>query len=299
MLIYVMGRGFSGSTILDIALSQSVGVCGMGELISGFRKTKICACGKYAKDCKHWENLHSGSMKVDSDDLAYIKQQSNIKYFFKYYFCSDKKFEEFSTKYMSINESILQARKKGDDCSVLIDSSKEITRGLILSRSNEDVVIIHLIKNPINVISSYLKRVESGEGFRFLRKKYNSKTFRLFPLFISSLGWLMGNLLCEAIKHRTEKKVITIRYEDLSKNPDLIVSKIEKATKNGFQQTKIFLKGEISAKNLHQLGGNKVKREKDIIFVKQKIKYEKSRLKRIENIIAMAIIFPLKKYYGY
>ena len=55
MYLYVMGRGHSGSTILDILMGGGAAVESVGEFVSGLRRYRgeeRCACG-----CAMWECL--------------------------------------------------------------------------------------------------------------------------------------------------------------------------------------------------------------------------------------------------
>jgi len=54
-ILYIVGAGRSGSTILDIALGNSPEICSSGELVRlperGWLDDQYCACGERVKRC--------------------------------------------------------------------------------------------------------------------------------------------------------------------------------------------------------------------------------------------------------
>ena len=57
MYVYVMGRGHSGSTILDIILGGGAAVESLGELVSGLGRCdrrRQCSCGSPMRECSFW-----------------------------------------------------------------------------------------------------------------------------------------------------------------------------------------------------------------------------------------------------
>jgi len=298
MLIYIIGRGKSGSTILDIALSQSKDIVGMGELLSGLGRKKTCTCGLKAKDCKEWRALYNGNLSVSKTRMNYIKSESKITHFFKYFFSSKNWFFNKAGKYLKINEEILKARNKNSSGSILVDSSKEITRGLILSRGKKDTVFIHLIRDPYKVISSNMHRVEDDTGYKFMRKTYKNKSARPIFFLITAIGWVLGNIFCELTKFYSKKRSIRIRFEDICFHPNETVGKIEKLAGTELQETKRFLNGESAAKKKHLMGGNRTNREDNLVFDRDRA-LGRENLSKSEKLIAILITGGLRKIYGY
>jgi hypothetical protein len=170
-LVYITGRGLSGSTILDIALSQSDGVCGMGEFVIGMYKKVKCSCGKRLAECDYWRGLFSKESSIKNPDFEYLKNESMVTKFFKYFFVNEENFHKRAKRYLDINSTVLNIKRKLCVSDIIIDSSKEVTRGLILSRGDKDCVIIHLIRDPIKIVSSYIYHFEQGKGFSLHEKK--------------------------------------------------------------------------------------------------------------------------------
>jgi len=298
MLIYVTGRGLSGSTILDIALSQSNNVIGMGEFIIGMYKKGKCSCGKRLTECDKWEKLFTSESSIKTEDFEYLKNESTVANYFKYFLVSKKKFHKKAHKYLNINSKVLKIKRNSCNSDIIVDSSKEVTRGLILSRGYDECIIIHLIRDPFKVVSSNIYHLEQGKPFRFMRKKYRNKNALFIYLLVASFGWLIGNFLIELTGIYNRNKKIKIRYEDLCANPDEVISNIEKRINQDLSSTKDFLKGEKAAKNFHTVRGNPTKNEKNLLFDRNRA-VARDRMSIFQRIVVRIIVAPLRIAYGY
>ena len=199
---------------------------------------------------------------------------------------------------MLINNLIIESRMKAGDSNFFVDSSKEVTRGLIIGRAFMDSLTIHLIRDPYKVISSNLHRVDDGSGLRFMRRNFKNKKLRPLFLILIALGWVFGNLLCEISKYRIKGKRIKIRFEDICMNPDQEIGRIESLTGFDLTRTKIFLRGEAAASDFHILGGNRTKMKKNLTF-NPEIAQGRNILNRLERFVVMLIVGPMRKFYGY
>lgn len=55
--VYVMGRGHSGSTVLDALLGNADNARGIGEVVAGIDGTHPCSCGDPVDECSHWQDI--------------------------------------------------------------------------------------------------------------------------------------------------------------------------------------------------------------------------------------------------
>ena len=62
-VIYIMGAGRSGSTLLDTVLANHPDVVGVGELVNlhsaGWTSNEVCACGKLGTECDFWTRVRT------------------------------------------------------------------------------------------------------------------------------------------------------------------------------------------------------------------------------------------------
>lgn len=298
MLIYVTGRGLSGSTILDIALSQSDNVAGMGEFIVGLKKNEKCSCGIKLIECGKWKELFSEKSELEEEDFIYLERESRVTNYPKYFFSTNNVFKNISENYLTINSKIIEIKKRSCNADIIVDSSKEVTRGLILSRGCKDCIIIHLVRDPLKVISSTMYHFEKGWPFRFMRKKFYNKNAKYLFMIISSFSWLLGNLLIEIAGLYSKGKKVKIRYEDLCAYPDGEIEKVEKKINVDLSSSKAFLKGEKIANNVHTVRGNPTRYQNDLLFDKNRA-VGKHGLNFFQKTLARVIVAPLRIAYGY
>lgn len=230
--IYIAGRGHSGTTILDGVLGNSQHIESVGELVSGlsrFKKEK-CSCGKLTLECSYWQKVLENyeRLAVQSNNPIDFYQfcdqatkQAHIKEFLFTLF-SKNKVSKLTEENEIIREAITQVAGK----PFVLDSSKEPTRALLLSKASDNLVI-HLVKHPVDVVASTYFRIEKGNKVKFLRHHFQPKGFSKFLfLTVVSISWSFGNLLTEIIKLVSKRKVMTIKYEDFMQNSDEILKRI-------------------------------------------------------------------------
>ena len=79
MLLYIMSRPHSGSTILDILMGNSPAVEGVGQLVSDMGELdNPCACGASIGDCTFWQavraEVEAGGIGWDEAVRASVEQ---------------------------------------------------------------------------------------------------------------------------------------------------------------------------------------------------------------------------------
>ena len=79
-VVYIMGYGRSGSTVLDTVLGNVDGVESVGELAnvarSGWRGEEPCACGRLARDCSFWSSVRRRWEERGGDLDRYLALQA-------------------------------------------------------------------------------------------------------------------------------------------------------------------------------------------------------------------------------
>ena len=80
-IVYIMGTGRSGTTILEVLLANNPGFTGVGEVHRvvrhGFLEDRVCSCGKSARQCEVWAQVlrDSGWSDADLPELAEIRKR--------------------------------------------------------------------------------------------------------------------------------------------------------------------------------------------------------------------------------
>ncbi|GAB4293364.1 MAG: sulfotransferase [Ignavibacteriaceae bacterium] len=155
-LVYILGAGRSGSTILGILLGNLPGVFYAGELhywniFNGSPSNNLQEAKKFWSEVK--EEFNDAQIHFESDYLKYLEHHYSmffLPWIFKRYLL--KQYLIYNQKLLSI---IFNKSKK----QIIVDSSHYPFRAFYLRRlSDIQIKIIYLYRNPVEVVKSFLKR---------------------------------------------------------------------------------------------------------------------------------------------
>ncbi len=201
-LIYLMGAGRSGTTILATLLGNIDGVRNLGELhqlpehVLG---EKNCSCGKELYMCPFWsENASELELFKFSE---YGKAASDLENHSKIlgYFFKNKKNEIYSRANQELLDKVL------NNDQFVVDSAKYIGRALALKYNTDfNIKYIYVVRDPRGVIDSFSKNVQT-------KKSFFSSIF--YYAAVNFLASLVSNTLLKG-------KVLKVRYEDVIGSPE-------------------------------------------------------------------------------
>jgi hypothetical protein len=298
-----MGRGHSGTTVLDSILGNGNEILSVGELISamGNWEKRFCSCGDSVYKCPFWkqlvnnfENLQKRSWEKSSKILW---EQANLSQLLKTLFISRS--NSWTKSILKLNDDILNSIfKVSNGKSIIVDSSKEPTRAIFLSRFSSNAVIIHLVRHPEGVLSSYYDRIKRRNWpMTILRITYNPSKLIFTTMMIITLGWVVGNLLNEIPFIRSKKKCIRIRFEDISNNPVNELKKIENLIKSKLDNVVEKVENVSPMLIGHNIGGDDMRLISPFIFDKKANK--RHNLPMIYRIMCRLLAWPLLLRYKY
>jgi hypothetical protein len=289
-IIYFIGTGHSGSTLLDIILGAHPQGVAVGELIGISRwlqnELKInCSCGQNMDNCEFWSHVfETWGYRVGKESVSeYSALQSFYErssllslisrmFYQKQFYGSSK-----ASKYFQLSAELYNTLIEVGGVTFIIDSSKNLVKALSLSKNpHVDLYLIHLVRDPRAVANSYYK-FNLGN-----KENWGSKMVYLLRM---ALMWILYNLLCEFILTRMEKeKCIQILYEDLVREPQKVLERIGGIVeKNYLSVAKKLMSGEALSVG-HVVGGNQKLRTRQITMVKDN-KWKKELSKTHQGII--------------
>jgi hypothetical protein len=166
-LIYIVGRGHSGSTLLDLLLGNHSSITGLGELkwLSNKKRarvnflTKQCTCGTHPlSECEFWKAVGDKLEATHRLSLATLDLDS-----------------EDDQTFISHNMAFLSSIKSVTGHNYLVDSSKDANRLERLKTlcTSLDVIPVYIVRNPYGVVYSHLRR---GRDLELWAKKYAAYT---------------------------------------------------------------------------------------------------------------------------
>lgn len=299
--VYITGRGHSGSTVLDCLLDNVEGVQGVGETVVGLKK-KFCAGGDGGRERKvaaFWNRVKEvceNEADVDWAEIvdAYREQAHPAK--LPKTLLADRETELIARTVRSVRR-VYESVRQVSGAETIVDSSKEVVRALLIAKHLEDGFIIHLVRDPIEVLASDLDRIVNKGKFRFLRKSYDTEGREYFFAFLTCVNWVVGNMLCEVVKLYCGDRCMTVRYEDLRREPGRTLERI--GDRLGIDVGKVVenVEQRVPMSTGIGLNGNRMRRgSREFVFDPGPSQREwPSRYERMCRLVT----YPLRRKYGY
>lgn len=303
MYLYVMGRGHSGSTVLDILLGGGAAVESVGEVVSGlehYDRAARCACGLLMRECPFWVEVRR-RFEDDGHDWAELvrrsKAQTDVRRWLPTRVAGPDNPELLMLAALTGRLARAIAAVAGKPH--VLDSNKETARGLFLLRYLPEARVVHLVSDPRGIVRSHYWRVRGGRGFLFMRRRFAAgRVAAPFLLLLSAASWTVGNALCELARRAAPDRVLRLRYEDLRDDPAGAVRAIGAAfgvpvedVASRLERGEPFLVG-------HNVGGNHIRHEREVRF---DVGAERARppLPRWAELVTVALCWSLMRRYDY
>lgn len=301
MYLYIMGRGYSGSTILDILLGGSDRIESVGELIYGLSRAgrEVCSCGEPIPACPFWREVRQRTEAegVDWDEAcrANATQLRASTQFWRVW-CTRPN-DPAAQRLAWITTVLERAITATAGKQHVLDSGKTPARALFLLRHLPEARAIHLVRDPRHVMRSYLWRLEPG-NVGFLLYGRRRAWGKMLPLVLASGLWTVSNLSCELIARRYPDRVVRIRYEDLRAQPEAVLVEIGRAFALNLDDVRNKLRRDESFAVGHNIGGNRIRHEGAVRFDPAK-SGRRSDLPRWLKVVTTTFCWPLMLRYGY
>lgn len=287
-LIFILGDGRSGSTILNIILSNQDEILGPGELYKWI-EFKGLPNPRNEDNSQHefWYHVHNQylerSQYIDFILLQNARQEIENYWKFIRVFLGLSN-PVLSKMYQDASADLINSLKAVSGKPIVVDASRNMGRALELYRKfGTKMKIIHLVRDPRGIVWSYQKKQ--------IEQDYKH------PL-ISSFHNLIKNIFCTLLEWRIPNETFyRIKYEDLMLRPVQELNQLAEFLDLSLQQIidKIKKDDPLIVPNI--LDGNRVRKRTRI---KLKIDTEwKESLPKLERLLSVIITFPFFVKYGY
>lgn len=223
-VLYIAGKGRSGSTLLCRTLGAVDGFFAAGELMRifgrGVTNDDLCSCGTPVRRCDVWgpvlEELQSRAPEFDPHRLERLRDRvTEGPELVPYYFLpwsSDRR-EEALDAYREILVPLYRSIREVTGASVVVDSSKNAAYGRILHEApGISVSVVHLVRDARGVSYSLQKR-KRRPGTAGRREHFDIR-----GPFTGTALWLFAQLMTERLGQRVGRYV-RLRYEDFVGDP--------------------------------------------------------------------------------
>ncbi len=197
-IVYILGSGHSGSTLLDLMLGSHPSIESVGELhtYGGYfspnterpDSKRICTCGVHVLECEYWKAVRADLVRKHGTDQFDVNATDG------------REFAEANSRVIS---AVLDHSGK----HVLVDSSKSIKRLRRLIACNDfEMFVFHIVRDGRAVAYSALKK---GRDLQ-----------QALAFWCGNSGW------ADELQMALGKRYAAVRYEDLVAAPKKCLTRL-------------------------------------------------------------------------
>lgn len=190
--VYIICSGHSGSTLLDLMLSNAANVFSMGEILrleQAINDGTLCSCRAPVAKCRVWEPIIEPFSSQNINVFAYGADANLTK--------AKSLQKDFLEIYPSFARQVLEAT--GTDA--ICDSSKQLDRLKLLSEMRElELFVLYIQRHPGGVARSQMQKGR--------------------PFFEQVLVWIKRNFEISHFLKTASVPFKQLQYEALVTHPD-------------------------------------------------------------------------------
>jgi hypothetical protein len=265
-VIYIIGSGRSGTTLLDILLGNADDIFSAGELNRYTERNGVPTDVNCKEAGIFWNEILNGLSK---ENLLSPINYSLLSRKFEHHFAlfrsivNDKKsWNDYSIYQQKFFNILFQKVNSEFNKNIIIDSSKYPLRGYYLSKIlGNSISYIYIKRNPLAVVESFGKKdVEQAPKNRLMANLY----------LLGSNG-IATSVIKKIYKTNA---VSTVFYEDLLNDPISVLSEIETGLNISLENSKKLIMQEQPLKVGYLFDGNRLRLEKEIKLKKANHSYK-------------------------
>lgn len=260
-VLYVVGYGRSGSTVLDTVLAAHPRVQGVGELTnlvrSGWVNRELCACGEPGDHCEFWSAVRDTWERLvpDLDLEAHQRRGRTFDRPQAWWLRTARLQSRALRRYRMELQGLYQAIAEVSGAEWIVDSSKLPGRAaVLLGMEGIDLRLLHLVRDGRGVAWSlrkaFQKNLEAGV----------QHDIRPLPVWRTALLWNAVNRFAERLTQQAgPASSLRIRYEDFVSEPASALAEVTRRTGLNFEPVAARLAADEAIGGGHAIAGNRVR----------------------------------------
>ena len=299
-ILYVMGRGRSGSTIFSTVLGELDGFVSVGEvrylwdpvLSAGGE----CGCGEAVVACPVWSRVLERLDDVRREEVAgwqreVVRERNTLRLLRA---PRGRTGWAALDGYATVMGRVYKALAEVTGARVIVDSSKRPSYAALLQHSTGSApYYLHLVRDPRASAFSWRHRKHQsvrGEGREVTRRNALDSTLR----------WTLLNLGAEAVARKAgDGQAMTLRFEDFIAAPRPTVERVcaflgERPAKTPFVDD-----NTVELKAHHTLAGNPARFSTGVVKLRSNDEEWRAGQSRKERLVTTALSLPFLRRYGY
>lgn len=302
-VVYIVGIGRSGSTLLARALGRLPGWFPAGELMHlfgrGMDRGERCACGTPVPACPVWsgvitrlleEGLPEAPRTVDAFRHRMTEGRGLLRPFLG---PKSQRLRADLAAYRTLMGRVYRAVRASTGCRVVVDSSKSVSQArLLLEVPDIRLHLVHLVRDSRGVVHSLGKEVPRP-GTRGRRALLDRRR----PL-AGALLWSAANLLAERLAPEAAS-YRRVRYDRFVADPAHVLARTagdveEEPPPPG----RLPVDGRVlDLVADHILAGNPVRAERGRVELREDLEWQEA-MPRLDRRLVGLLTSPLLRRYG-
>lgn len=219
-VLYILGAGRSGSTVLERTLGQMDDFFAAGELVwlweKGLRRNGLCGCGAPVRSCPVWTRILAAAFPGWDPPFETRMARTQDR------FVRTRHLPALlvpAVRRLWLSKLRDHARRLGrlyrairtvTGRRIIVDSSKQLPYGFLLETvPGIRVSFVHLVRDPRAVAFSW-KRIRPQKGGSPLPR---------YSTLYSISRYLLENVSAEILRRESRRPSIFLRYEDWAARP--------------------------------------------------------------------------------
>ena len=301
-VLYVVGLGRSGSTILSNSLGQIPGFFSTGELNfiwkHAFVENRLCGCGQPLQECPVWtrvmDEAFGGMEGVDPREMMRLQASGTRTRHIPLMLTDRGKgiLKERLDKLLINYARLYRTIKSVTGSRVIVDSSKEPAHCYAMSLvPGVDFRVVHLIRDPRAAAYSWLKKKPQPDS------EEREFMVRFSPTKSSAL-WDSWNASAEALWRRTPDRYLRLRYEDFVAGPRGSFERILNLLDERGTEPPLASEREVRLGVTHTVSGNPNRFDTGAVELRPDHAWI-SEMSLRDKALVTALTTPLLQLYGY
>lgn len=295
-ILYILGRGRGGSTVLANVLGEIDGFFSAGEVRYLWDPVVVrqspCGCGAPIGECPVWSRVLDRLADVDLEQVVSwqhdIVRESNT---LRLLHGNIGRGWESLEKYAAVTERLYATIQEVTGCDVIVDSSKRPSYAAFIKvLGGCDPYFVHLVRDPrASAYSWHARKYASAHGNEVTRRNALDSTIR----------WDLLNAGSEILRRRVGRdRFKRMRYEDFAAAPRAVVEEISELVGYGDAELPFVDERTVELSPNHTIAGNPSRFSTGLLELRDTGEW-RERQRPLSQWVATAVALPLLRRYGY
>lgn len=301
-VLYILGSGRSGSTLLDLTLGEIEGFFSAGELSSVWRRGLgiegwPCGCGRTLVECPVWKGVFDdvGPPRGPAPVDVARWQKRVVRERFTWRLLAQRRGRSSDwtdlERYSLAAAALYSAIQRVTGARIIVDSSKAPSDAALLALlPNVDPYYVALVRDPRAAVYSWHRIPRNGTAQGKLASMGSART---------AARWLLRYAGVEAlICTKGRGRSVLVRYEDFVARPRETVAAVTDLVQERNRDDPFVDDRTIRLRENHTASGNRIRFHQGNITLRRDDEWL-DRQSRRDQIVTTAITMPFLRRYGY